>query len=140
MLRQHVPSQMSFRVVCIPSHLRGRARREAAAFYLSQIAQGLLAGEFGILTGHETASAWPTDALTLEITFTRKLRADLLSVRLRWSRPEPGDAAGAAERRADRQALQERRASHPEFTSPSFGRNTVGRDYRQEDADDERHE
>ena len=34
-------------MVCIPSHLRGRARREAAAFYLSQIAQGLLAGEFG---------------------------------------------------------------------------------------------
>ena len=77
MLRQHAPAKREA-VVCIP-HLRGRARREAAAFYLSQIVQGLLAGEFGILTGHETVSARPTDALTLEITFTRKPRADLLS-------------------------------------------------------------
>jgi two-component system alkaline phosphatase synthesis response regulator PhoP len=84
-------------------------RREAAAFYLSQIAQGLLAGEFEILTGHETTSARPTDALTLEIAFTRKPRADLLSVRLRWSRSEPGDASVSAERRTDRRARQKGR-------------------------------
>ena len=125
------------RVVCIPSYLRGRARREAAAFYLSQLAQGLLAGEFGVLTGHETASARPPDTLILDIAFTRKPRTDLVSVRLRWSRPDPGDHAPAAiERRPDRQTRQLRQASHPEFTSPSFGRNTVGRDSRQEDADD----
>src|SRR5580765_442734 len=130
MLRQHAQAKCES-VVCIPSYLRGRARREAAAFYFSQIAQGLLAGELGILTGHETASARPTDALTLEITFTRKPRADLLSVRLRWSRPRSEDAPTATLRRSDRPENPRQRPSHPEFTSPSFGRNTLGRDSRQ---------
>jgi len=38
-------------VVSIPSRFRGRARRDAAAFYLAQLAQGILMGEFGVLTG-----------------------------------------------------------------------------------------
>ena len=41
-------------VVSIPSRFRGRARRDAAAFYLSQLARGILAGELGVLVGNET--------------------------------------------------------------------------------------
>ena len=131
MLRQHGPGQGEPGGL-YPSRTAGVARREAVAFYFSQLAEGLLAGEFGVLTGHETASARPTDALTLEITFTRKPRADVLSVRLRWARPEP---PAAALRGPDGQGDPRRKASHPEFTSPSFGRNTIAQNSRV-DADD----
>ena len=125
-------------MVCIPSHLRGRARRDAVAFYLSQLAQGLLAGEFGVLLGHDTVPVRPPDVLTLEISFARKSRADLLSVRLRWSRPAPGDQARVGTRRARREVERGGTGSHPEFTSPSFGRNTQARDSHS-DEDNRRH-
>ena len=74
-------------VVSIPSRFRGRARRDAAAFYLSQLAQGILLGELGVITGHETVPVQPTDFLVLEITVTQKARANHVSVRVRWPRP-----------------------------------------------------
>ena len=73
-------------MVSIPSRFRGRARRDAAAFYLSQLAQGILAGEFGILTGHDTVPVSPPDFLELDITVTRKSRVDHVSVHVRWPR------------------------------------------------------
>jgi amphi-Trp domain-containing protein len=78
-------------VVSIPSRFRGRARRDAAAFYLSQLAQGILAGEFGILTGHDTVSVRPPDFLELDITVTRKSRVDHVSVQVRWPRRQSLD-------------------------------------------------
>ena len=115
-------------VVSIPSRFRGRARRDAAAFYLSQLAQGLLAGELGILTGHETLVVQPADLLVLEIVFTQKSRVSHLSVRVRWPRRSGGSGAPAGRRRARDLPRQPRGEGHPEFTLPSSGRNPETRD------------
>jgi amphi-Trp domain-containing protein len=83
-------------VVSIPSRFRGRARREAAAFYLSELAQAILAGELDVVTGHETARLQPGDLLVLEISVVRKLRMDHVSVQVRWPRgytPSPPSTA-----------------------------------------------
>jgi hypothetical protein len=81
-------------VVFIPSRFRGRARRDAAAFYLSQLAQGILIGEFGVLMGHETVPVQPTDFLVLEITVTQKARANHVSISVRWPRRRRDRPAG----------------------------------------------
>src|SRR5262249_47806176 len=73
-------------VVSIPSRFRGRARRDAAAFYLSQLAQGILAGEFEAFTGHDTVPIRPTDSFLLEIWVTQRHRVDHVSVRVGCSR------------------------------------------------------
>ncbi len=97
-------------MVSIPSRFRGRVRRDAAAFYLSELARGLLAGELAILVGHETIPVRPADFLVLDIAVGRKGRATHVSVRIRWlppSAPDPrgrrgrrgaGDSSGLAER------------------------------------------
>jgi amphi-Trp domain-containing protein len=82
-------------VVSIPSRFRGRARRDAAAFYLSELARGLLAGELGVLVGHETVPVRPADFLVLDIAVGRKGRATHVSVRLRWLHPGTPDPPGA---------------------------------------------
>jgi hypothetical protein len=71
-------------VVYIPSRFRGRARRDAAAFYLSQLARGFLAGELAILVGHDTFALRPADFLVLDIAVSRKGRANHVAVRVRW--------------------------------------------------------
>jgi amphi-Trp domain-containing protein len=86
-------------VVSIPSRFRGRARRDAAAFYLSQLARGILAGELGILAGHDTVSVRPADFLMLKIAVGHTGRATHVSVRIRWSAPrEPNRPSRAGDR------------------------------------------
>ena len=88
-------------MVSIPSRFRGRTRRDVAAFHLSQLAEGLLAGDLGILTGHETVTVrladYPRarDRVHAEVPCESSLRA----------RPvvPPGPRSGAAAgRRRDR--------------------------------------
>jgi len=86
-------------VVSIPSRFRARARRDAAAFYLSELARGLLAGELGILVGHETIPVRPADFLVLDIAVGRKGRATHVSVRVRWLPPRASDPRGRRGRR-----------------------------------------
>jgi len=75
----------------IPSRFRGHARRDAAAFYLTQLAQGLLMGELGVLVGHETAAIQPTEFLELDIMVTRTARRNEVRIRVRWPhRQNPG--------------------------------------------------
>jgi amphi-Trp domain-containing protein len=84
-------------VVSIPSRFRARARRDAAAFYLSELARGILAGELKILVGHETVRVRPADFLVLDIAVSRKGRANHVSVRVRWLHPRvPALPAGSA--------------------------------------------
>jgi amphi-Trp domain-containing protein len=73
-------------VVSLPSRFRGRARRDAAAFYLSQLARGILAGELGVQVWHETVAVEPADFLVLEVAVTQKIHVHQISVRVRWSR------------------------------------------------------
>ena len=70
----------------IPARFRGRARRDAAAFYLSQLAQGILAGEVAIIGGSRPTALATTDFLVLEIDVHQKKRANYVAVKLRWPR------------------------------------------------------
>src|SRR5262249_51741202 len=85
-------------VVSISSHFQGAGPPDAAAFHLSQFAQGILAGELAVLAGHEAVPVQPTEFLVREVEVTRKPRADHLSGRVSWprrssrqSRDPPGD-------------------------------------------------
>jgi amphi-Trp domain-containing protein len=114
-------------VASIPSRFRGRARRDAAAFYLSELARGILAGEFGVLVGNETVPVQPTDFLLLEIAVTRKSRANHVSVRIQWPRRSL-DRAAAGQPGKPGPADRSPSRSHLEFTPLSSGRNLAARD------------
>jgi hypothetical protein len=82
------------------------------------LAQAILAGEFDVITGHDSMRVQPGDPVMLEIAVIRKLRVDHVSVQVRWShRPDEGLAP------AGRRRLSASGAGHPQFTSPSSGRN-----------------
>jgi hypothetical protein len=115
-------------VVSIPSCFRGPARRDAAAFYLAQLAQGILMGELDVLTGHEAVTVRPTDFLVLEIAFTRKVRVNHVSVRVQWRRRPDPTGAPPRRRGAGDLPARSRPGGHPEFTSPSSRRNAEARD------------
>jgi amphi-Trp domain-containing protein len=79
----------------IPARFRGRARRDAAAFYLSQLAKGVLAGEMAVGTGERPVALATTEFLILEIEVKQKKRANHVTMKLRWPR-RPLIRAGAA--------------------------------------------
>jgi amphi-Trp domain-containing protein len=106
-------------VVSIPSRFRGRARRDAAAFYLSQLARGILAGEMGVRVGHETVPVETADVLLLEIEVTQKRRANHVSVRVRWPRGRRS-TRGAQTSQSDGRVDS---VGHAEFTPLSSERN-----------------
>jgi amphi-Trp domain-containing protein len=89
-------------VVSIPLRFRGRTRREAAAFYLSELAQAILAGEFDVVTEHDTIRVQPGDPVVLEIAVIRKLRVDHVSVQVRWPHRHGGSGPGRSEVRLPR--------------------------------------
>jgi amphi-Trp domain-containing protein len=70
----------------IPVKLRSRARRDAAAFYLSQLAKGVLAGEVGVLAGDHRVDVAIGEFVLLEIDVKQKKRATHVAVKLRWPR------------------------------------------------------
>jgi amphi-Trp domain-containing protein len=63
---------------------RGRARRDAAGFYLSQLAKGVLAGEIAVGTGERSTRLATAEFVILEIEVKQKKRANHVSVKLRW--------------------------------------------------------
>ncbi len=79
----------------IPAKYRGHARRDAAAFYLTQLARGILAGELKIRQGERETSLATSEFLVLEIEVKQKKRANHVAVKLRWpKRPLIRIAAG----------------------------------------------
>jgi amphi-Trp domain-containing protein len=68
----------------IPAAFRGRARRDAAAFYLTQLAKGVLAGELSVVTGHGQTALVTSEFLVLKIEVKQKKRANHVEVKLRW--------------------------------------------------------
>ncbi len=79
----------------IPAKYRGHARRDAAAFYLSQLARGVLAGELKVTQGERETSLATSEFLVLEIEIKQKKRANHVAVKLRWpKRPLIRIAAG----------------------------------------------
>lgn len=115
-------------VVSVPARFRGRARRDAAAFYLSQLARGILTGELGVRTGHETVPVTPTEFLVLEITVTRKSRVDGFSVQVRWRRPPAPNRAPTVRRRRRPASRPSPTGGHSQFTFLSSQRNPGTRD------------
>src|SRR5262245_5694395 len=80
----------------IPVRFRGRARRDAAAFYLPQLAKGVLSGELTIVPREQETSLVATEHVLLEIEVKQKKRANHVAIKLRWPRrPLIRDAAPA---------------------------------------------
>lgn len=70
----------------IPAKFRARARRDAAAFYLSQLAKGLLVGEIVLMAGEQQLRLATSEFVVLEIEAKQKKRGNHVSVKLRWPR------------------------------------------------------
>jgi amphi-Trp domain-containing protein len=70
----------------IPAKFRGRARRDAAAFYLSQLAKGVLAGEVGVLAGDQRIDLAAAEFIVMDIVVKQKKRANHVAIKLRWPR------------------------------------------------------
>jgi amphi-Trp domain-containing protein len=70
----------------IPAKFHARARRDAAAFYLTQLAKGVLAGELAIAVGDQQIRLATSEFVILKIEAKQKKRANHVSVKLRWPR------------------------------------------------------
>jgi amphi-Trp domain-containing protein len=70
----------------IPARFRGRARRDAATFYLSELAKGVLAGEVAIGTGDRPTALAVAEYVLLEIEVKQKKRSNHVAIKLRWPR------------------------------------------------------
>jgi amphi-Trp domain-containing protein len=68
----------------IPAKFRGRARRDAAAFYLSQLAKGILSGELSVLAGQQSSTVATAEFVILEIEVKQRKRANRVDIKLRW--------------------------------------------------------
>ncbi len=70
----------------IPAKFHARARRDAAAFYLTQLAKGVLAGEPAIAVGDQQIQLATSEFVILKIEAKQRKRANHISVKLRWPR------------------------------------------------------
>jgi amphi-Trp domain-containing protein len=71
-------------VPTIPARLRARARRDAAAFYLAELARGVLHGEVTFVAGEQRTSVATAEFLVLEIQLKQKRRSTRVEITLRW--------------------------------------------------------
>jgi amphi-Trp domain-containing protein len=70
----------------IPAKFHARARRDAAAFYLTQLAKGVLSGELSIVVGDQQVQLATAEFVVLKIEAKQRKRANHVSVKLRWPR------------------------------------------------------
>ena len=70
----------------IPAKFHARARRDAAAFYLTQLAKGVLSGELSIVVGEQQVQLATAEFVVLKIEAKQRKRANHVSVKLRWPR------------------------------------------------------
>ena len=70
----------------IPAKFHARARRDAAAFYLTQLAKGVLSGELAIAVGDQQVQLATSEFVILKIEAKQRKRANHISVKLRWPR------------------------------------------------------
>jgi amphi-Trp domain-containing protein len=86
-------------IATIPAKFRGRARRDAAAFYLTQLAKGILSGELALLSGQQNILVATSEFVILEFEVKRRKRANRVDITLRWpTRPLIRVPAGGGER------------------------------------------
>jgi amphi-Trp domain-containing protein len=70
----------------IPAKFHARARRDAAAFYLTQLAKGVLSGEISVVVGEQQVQLATAEFVVLKIEVKQRKRANHVSVKLRWPR------------------------------------------------------
>ena len=70
----------------IPAKFHARARRDAAAYYLTQLAKGVLSGEWAIAVGDQQVQLATSEFVILKIEAKQRKRANHISVKLRWPR------------------------------------------------------
>jgi amphi-Trp domain-containing protein len=80
------PAQREQVSAAIPAKFHARARRDAAAFYLTQLAKGVLAGELAIAVGDQQIQLATAEFVILKIEAKQRKRANHVSVKLRWPR------------------------------------------------------
>ena len=80
------PAQREQVIAAIPAKFHARARRAAAAFYLTQLAKGVLAGELAIAVGEQQIQLATSEFVILKIEAKQRKRANHISVKLRWPR------------------------------------------------------
>jgi len=80
------PAQREQVSAAIPAKFHARARRDAAAFYLTQLAKGVLAGELAIAVGDQQIRLATSEFVILKIEAKQRKRANHVSVKLRWPR------------------------------------------------------
>jgi amphi-Trp domain-containing protein len=85
----------------IPAHFRGRARRDAVAFYLTQLARAVMAGEVTVVSGDRATTLATSEPFALEIDVKHKKRASAVAVRVRWARRPLVRACGQTRKGSD---------------------------------------
>jgi amphi-Trp domain-containing protein len=78
--------------VSIPERFCGQARRDAAAFYLSQLARGVLSGDMIVVAGQRQTALSTSEFLRLDIEVRQNKRANHIDIKLRWAARPPGRA------------------------------------------------
>ena len=81
---------------------RGQARRDAAAFNLTQLAKGILSGQLSVQSGHEQTLVATAEFMSVDIEVRQRKRATRVEVRLRW--PRRSLSRGPAKRRGSPEA------------------------------------
>ena len=70
----------------VPVRFRGQARRDAAAFYLTELAKGILSGELAVQSGQDHVLVATSEFMTLDIEVRQRKRGTRVDVRLKWPR------------------------------------------------------
>jgi len=70
----------------VPLRFQGQARRDAAAFYLSQLAKAVLAGEVAIGSAERQLVLATSEFLFLQIEAKQKKHSNHIEIKLRWPR------------------------------------------------------
>lgn len=78
----------------IPAKLRARVRRDAAAFYLSELSRGILGGEVTFDAGEQRVTVAAAEFLLLHVECRQNRRATRVDIALRW--PHRGLVRAAA--------------------------------------------
>jgi amphi-Trp domain-containing protein len=68
----------------IPARFRGRARRDAAAFYLSQLGKAMLHGEVSVQDGEHATTLATSEFVVMKIEIKEKKRANHVDIKLSW--------------------------------------------------------
>ena len=70
----------------VPVRFRGWARRDAAAFYLTELAKGILSGELSVRSGQTEVAVATAEFMTLDIEVRQRKRGTRVDVKIKWPR------------------------------------------------------